>query len=169
MRVFNMTFVTLTDALNFFGFEPVSPLPACSRPRHHSPLGFAATRSNFEMVGGGLFWFRDEDLFTAFTDNGDGVNRFDGEDLRHISVVEGIDPEGFSTPILVEWNPVGQTYHRVQLAEGTVYAVPALDMEGDARVAVFVSTHNVGVFVMVVTHDQYLAVETLAHEILNRA
>lgn len=168
MNVFNMTFVTLTDALNFFGFEPVTPLPACGRPRHHSPLGFAATRSNFEMVSGGLFWFRDEDLFLSHQD-GAGFNRFDEESLLHLSVVEGIDPEGFSTPILVEWNPEGQTYHRQQLAEGTVWAVPALDTEGDARVAVFVSTHNGGVFVMVVTHDQYLAVEALAHEILNRA
>lgn len=169
MNVFNMTFITVTDALRFFGFEPVSPLPACSRPRHHSPLGFAATRSNYELVSGGLFWFRDEDLFLSNTPEGAGFNRFDGEDLRHLSVVEGIDPEGFSTPILVEWDPKSAAYHRQQLAEGTVCAVTTLDLEGDTRVAVFVSTHDSGVFVMVVTHDQYLAVEALAHEILNRA
>ena len=169
MNIFNMIFSTLDEALRFFGFEPVTPIPACQKPTEPSSLGFAGTASNYEMVGGRLFWFRDEGLFTTSADNGDGLNTFDGEKLRHISLVEGIDAEGFSTPLLVEWNPASEAYHRQQLAEGTIGSIHAIDEEGSHRVAVFITTPAGRVFVMVVTPEQYPAVEALAYQLLNRA
>lgn len=169
MNIFNMTFSTLTDALEFFGFSQITPLPACPRPKNPTPLGFAATRSSYEVVGGRLFWLRDESLFLSHTPEGAGFNNLDDENIQHISVVEGIDAEGFSTPILVQWLPDSQTYHRQQVAENETCTLHSLDTDGDERVVVFVNTPDGQVYCKACVLNDQVSVEALAYQLLNRA
>lgn len=169
MNIFNMYFLSLADALSFFGFSKINPLPACPQPTTPNDLGFAATRSSYEVVGGRLFWLRDESLFLSHTPEGAGFNNLDDENIQHISVVEGIDAEGFSTPILVKWNPASLSYHRQQLAENTARTLHSLDTDGDERVVVFVNTPDGQVYCKVCVLDDQVSVEALAYQLLNRA
>lgn len=169
MNIFNMTFTTLPEALIFFGFEPVTPIPACQQPTSPNALGFAATRSTYEVVGSRLFWLRDESLFLSHTPEGDGFNVLDDEKIQHISVVEGIDAEGFSTPILLQWNPYAEVYHRWQLPAGETRTRHSLDTDGAERVVVFVNTPDGEVFCKVGGLDDQMSIEALVSQLLNRA
>jgi len=169
MNIFNMYFLSLADALSFFGFSKINPLPACPQPTSPSPLGFAATRSNYEVVGSRLFWLRDEALFLSHTPDGDGFNDLDDEKIQNLSVVEGIDVEGFSTPILVKWNPDTETYHRQQVAGGETRTLHSLDTDGAERVIVFVTTLDGQVYCKVGGLQDQMSIEALAYQLLNRA
>ncbi len=169
MNIFNMSFPTLADALTFFGFTRINPLPACQQPASPSPLGFAATRSNYEVVGGRLFWLRDEGLFLSHTPEGAGFNNLHDEGIQNLSVVEGVDVEGFSTPIIVQWSPATETYHRWQLAEGETRTRHSLDTGGAERVIVFVNTPDGELFCKVGGLDDQMSIEALAYQLLNRA
>lgn len=165
-NLFNMTFSSAAEAFNFFCFSGETPLAACRQPEVPHPLGFAATLSDYSVIGSSLYWHRAEQLFTLSDPHGNGVNNFDGEYLRHLSLIEGIDVQGGSQTLLAQFLPDEGMYLYYPITEG-VSCFKAVDSDGDERSLTLVVLPDHSVFCDVVSPRDAKAVQALAWQILH--
>lgn len=165
-KLFNMTFADAASAFDFFCIPRQTPLAACRQPEAPRPLSFAATLSDYSLIGSSLYWHRAENLFALNDADGNGLNSFDGEYLRHLALIEGVAVNGDTTPLLAQFLPEEGMYLYYPLTTG-VHCFKAIDHEGDERSLTIVVSPDQSVWTYVVSPRDAKAVQALAWQILH--